>query len=155
MIKKLVLRFLNKFNFYHQSQIRKPDYHNFLNGILFSLKNNHNRKINIVQVGSNDGIHSDPLNQFVSDNQDNTILLAIEAQPEVFENLKKNYQHQKNILFFNGCIGDGSTKKFYFLNQEFKDFVNKEKTDGVSSLIEENLIKRLKRKGINDYKKIY
>jgi len=152
MLKKLVLKFLNKFNFYHTGQVRKADYKNFLDGLLYFLKNNLDRKINIVQVGSNDGVHSDPLNQFVSDNQDNAILLAIEPQLEIFEKLKKNYQHQKNVLYFNGVIGDGSIKNFFSLNQNFQEYT-KEKTDGVSSLIKENLTKRLKKKGIKDYKK--
>ena len=90
-MKKYLKIFLNKIGLYTKNQtlIKKKNYFNFLNGVLFSLIKR-KQKINIVQVGANDGVHGDPLYDFIKKYYQRTNLIAIEPQLKAFNELKKN-----------------------------------------------------------------
>ena len=64
-MKKFLKLLLNKIGLYTKKQTKlKKDYFNFLNGVIYSFINNEER-INIVQIGANDGVHGDPLHEFI------------------------------------------------------------------------------------------
>lgn len=154
-MKKYLKLFLNKIGLYTKNQTQtKKNYFNFLNGVLFSLIER-KQKINIVQVGANDGVHGDPLYDFIKKYYQRTNLIAIEPQLKAFNELKKNYQSVNNVSFFNGCVGDGNEHIFYSLNDNFKVLTGKKdiKFDGVSSLMKENLVKRLSLYNIDNFDK--
>ena len=88
-MKKYLKLFLNKIGLYTKNQTQtKKNYFNFLNGVLFSLIER-KQKINIVQVGANDGVHGDPLYDFIKRYYQRTNLIAIEPQLKAFNELKK------------------------------------------------------------------
>ena len=89
-MKKKIIKFLNKFNFFHKNQFPKKDYNNFIHGILLSLSMENKKKVKVVQVGANDGVHGDPLYDYTSKFADKIELLCIEPQLDTFSNLKKN-----------------------------------------------------------------
>ena len=122
-LKKIIDKILNKINYHHKNSFKKKDYNSFIEGILISeiLKN---KKIQIIQVGANDGVKGDPLRNFVTKYSDFIKLLAIEPQEVAFENLKKNYLGYKNIFFSNKAVGNGYEKNFYFFNKNYSDLNN-------------------------------
>jgi len=68
--------------------------------------------INVVQVGSNDGVSGDPLYKLIKKNV-GWEALFIEPVPYLFENLKSNYPIQERFKFENVAINDGSCQTFY------------------------------------------
>jgi FkbM family methyltransferase len=145
-MKSIIKKYLNAIGLFTLRQANEKKYYfNFLEGVLISLLCKNNNTLKIVQIGANDGVHGDPLHQFVRMFNNQIKLLAIEPQVKAFNQLKDNYKDLKNIFFFNGCIGDGTIKPFYSLNEKFKKISKKKdiKIDGVSSFEKQNLIKRL------------
>ena len=57
-----------------------------------------------VQIGANDGISSDPINKFVNSYGWSGVL--VEPQEDVFQTLRKNYQHRTNLILENTAITD-------------------------------------------------
>ena len=149
-LKKIIDKILNKINYHHKNSFKKKDYNSFIEGILISeiLKN---KKIQIIQVGANDGVKGDPLRNFVTKYSDFIKLLAIEPQEVAFENLKKNYLGYKNIFFSNKAVGNGYEKNFYFFNKNYSDLNNTNDTfDRHSSFEKSHLIKRISQKDIKE-----
>lgn len=151
-MKKKIIKFINKFNFFHKNQFPKKDYNNFIHGILLSISMENKKKVKIVQVGANDGFHGDPLYEYVTKFSDRIDLLCIEPQLIAFNDLKKNYENVANVYFSMNYIGDGEKKLFYSLNNNFKKIKeNKnQKLDGVSTLEKSNLANRLKKDGLKN-----
>ena len=153
-MKKKIIKFLNNFNLYHKKQFPKKDYSNFIHGILLSMSVESNKKVKIVQVGANDGIHGDPLYEYVTKFSERINLLCIEPQLSAFNSLKKNYQNISNVYFAMNCIGDGKEKLFYSLNENYKKMMGIQKIDSVSTLEKTNLTNRLKKdsfKNVDNY----
>jgi len=76
-----------------------------------------NSTIQVLQVGSNDGVSGDTLNKLIKEN----ILwqvLFVEPIPDLFEKLKQNYGSSKRFKFENAGINeDGSQQKFYKIGE--------------------------------------
>ena len=78
------------------------------NNLLYSIEDIleklfENKKINqLIQIGANDGKRFDTINKFIKKNSPHCIL--VEPIKEYFEQLKKNYELQKNIEFENLAI---------------------------------------------------
>jgi len=151
-MKKKIIKFINKFNFFHKNQFPKKDYNNFIHGILLSISMENKKKVKIVQVGANDGFHGDPLYEYVTKFSDRIDLLCIEPQLIAFNDLKKNYENVANVYFSMNYIGDGEKKLFYSLNNNFKKIKENQnqKLDGVSTLEKSNLANRLKKDGLKN-----
>jgi FkbM family methyltransferase len=60
-----------------------------------------------VQVGSNDGVHGDPLHELIEDNR-GWRALFIEPIPSIFARLKANYGDAARFAFANVAISDTS-----------------------------------------------
>jgi FkbM family methyltransferase len=61
--------------------------------------------IKFIQIGSNDGMHGDPLCHYINKNKWEGIL--VEPVPYLFEKLKKNYADSaSNLIFENKAIAD-------------------------------------------------
>jgi FkbM family methyltransferase len=69
--------------------------------------------VTFVQIGSNDGITNDPLNYFIRRYQWSGLL--VEPVPSLFEKLRRNYRHSRNLQFANVAIGthDGDAAFYY------------------------------------------
>ena len=57
-----------------------------------------------VQIGANNGLTDDPLRQFVTKYHWHGVL--VEPQPQVFQQLLKNYELEKQLAFENAAIAD-------------------------------------------------
>ena len=57
-----------------------------------------------VQIGANNGLTDDPLRQFVTKYHWHGCL--VEPQPQVFQQLLKNYAQEKQLAFENSAIAD-------------------------------------------------
>ena len=74
------------------------------------------RRLNIVQIGSNDGITGDPLYD-IAITRKNWNLLLVEPIPYMFNRLKENYPEEPRFTFENVAINDGTLQKFYFIRE--------------------------------------
>ena len=85
------------------------------------LRQNNNRKINIMQVGAHDGKTNDPIYKFIVNNYNHINLLCVEPQPELCVKILNNYDKLKQVLhIFNGCVGDGAKHtSFYRVKPRF------------------------------------
>ena len=57
-----------------------------------------------VQIGANNGLTDDPIRQFVTKYHWHGVL--VEPQPQVFQQLLKNYEQEKQLAFENTAIAD-------------------------------------------------
>jgi FkbM family methyltransferase len=57
-----------------------------------------------VQIGANNGLTDDPLRQFVT--KYHWLGVLVEPQPQVFQQLLKNYEQEKQLAFENAAIAD-------------------------------------------------
>lgn len=76
-------------------------------------------KVFFVQIGANNGVSNDPLNEFILNSGWSGIL--IEPLPDVFGVLKENYKETKaDLLFENVAIGsvNGEVPFFYIDNSD-------------------------------------
>ena len=73
--------------------------------------------VRFVQVGSNDGIHNDPIFP-ISSTSDMWSGILIEPVPYLFERLKQNYGHSARFIFENVAIGKlAGTMPFYYVSE--------------------------------------
>ncbi|MCJ2136375.1 FkbM family methyltransferase [Methylobacterium sp. J-026] len=98
----------------HTVQNDKPFITRRIEGI-FSKKD----KVFFVQVGSNDGLHGDPLNKLARYNSKYTGIL-IEPVKYAFEQLKSNYGNEDRFIFCNRAVSDGPSRKFYYVSSDAK-----------------------------------
>lgn len=72
-----------------------------------------------VQIGAHDGASGDPLHAFVKAGRLRGLL--IEAQPDVFERLKKTYEHNSGLTLLNLVVSAGATGTvpFYRIKPEY------------------------------------
>ena len=76
-----------------------------------------NRAIQVLQIGSNDGISGDTLNKLIEENSQWHVLF-VEPVPDLFEKLERNYGSSKRFKFENAGINDdGSQQKFYRIGE--------------------------------------
>ena len=84
--------------------------------------NNLNEPVKIIQIGSNDGLRSDPVRELIVDF--NCTALLVEADPICFEALKGNYSYfkEKNLIFEHAAIvpSEDNTLSFYSLSDEMR-----------------------------------
>ena len=87
---------------------------------------------NIIQIGANDGKRFDDLRPYIKSK--NKFCVLIEPLKKYFDELKKNYQNEKNFHFENSAITVGnedfeiySVKEKYL--QDFKNEVKEELKD--------------------------
>lgn len=80
--------------------------------IVQTLQNKPN--IFFIQVGSNDGLHGDPIQKLIINNK-HWRGIFIEPVKFLFNRLKSNYQEKQRFIFENVAIGEeqGETKFFY------------------------------------------
>jgi FkbM family methyltransferase len=86
-----------------------------LNRILHGEKN-----IQIVQIGSNDGLTGDPIFLLLQRNPSWKALL-VEPVPYLFERLRINYRGNGNVRFDNVAVADNAgTSAFYYVDATAK-----------------------------------
>lgn len=98
----------------------------------------------IIQIGSNDGKHGDPLFELIKKNK-NWNVLFVEPIPYLFEKLQDNYGQDSRFKFENIAINDGSQQIFYSVKKEAKNHLPNLPLwyDQLGSFIRENIINNL------------
>jgi FkbM family methyltransferase len=101
-------------------------------------------KVQIVQIGSNDGVNGDPIYDLLKNNT-NWRALFVEPIPYLFERLKKNYGIDDRFTFENVAINDGSSQIFYSVNEEAKTYLPNLPVwfDQLGSFNKNNILKHL------------
>lgn len=70
-------------------------------------------RINVVQIGANDGKINDPIFPFVMRNRSATRILLIEPQTEVVPFLRENYAGHPDATIHEGAIGNAEALHLY------------------------------------------
>jgi FkbM family methyltransferase len=74
----------------------------------------------VVQVGSNDGLHGDPIAGLIRSNPQWQVLF-IEPLPHVFQRLLANYCQSPNYRFENVAVSDKKeVRRLYYVSDEIK-----------------------------------
>ncbi len=81
-----------------------------------------NESLQVIQIGSNDGVSGDPLYKLVLKNKRWNVLF-VEPVPKLFEELKKNYGSSNRFAFENSAINEtGAPQIFYKIDEKaYKD----------------------------------
>lgn len=109
--------------------------------------------IHFLQIGSNDGVTSDPLFPYIK--QGNWKGILVEPVPEIFSQLVSNYSsYSDDLIFENVAIGDrDSVQKFYKVSDSFisdKPWINQ-----LGSFNKEVILRHRKKiKGIEKHIKV-
>jgi FkbM family methyltransferase len=100
--------------------------------------------LNIVQIGSNDGVTGDPIFELVRENKGWKVLF-VEPVPYLFDRLKMNYNLDSRFIFENVAINDGTNQVFYSVKEDAnKQIANLPSWyDQLGSFKRENIIKHL------------
>lgn len=80
------------------------------------MKLDHKNPVNVVQIGSNDGMTWDPIFS-IARTRNNWNLLLVEPLPYLFKQLKENYSKESRFTFENVAINDGTLQKFFFIRE--------------------------------------
>lgn len=85
--------------------------------------------LRIVQVGANDGKQGDPLWRVANLHPKRIQLLLCEPQPEIADELRRNYGNHPNVRVFEGAIGrPDSNLSLYRVKPEFWSMTNRNPT---------------------------
>ena len=101
-------------------------------------------EINIVQIGSNDGVSGDPINRLIKE-KSKWNALFVEPIPYLFNKLKNNYGPDPRFSFENVAINDGYEQVFYSIKEEAKSYIPNLPFwyDQLGSFDKENILKHL------------
>lgn len=119
-----ILYKINRKRFYYQKRILnyyKPWYPKLWESDILDLYNRSKKRINFIQIGSNDGVSGDPINKYIKDG--NWYGVLVEPVPFLFKRLLHNYygSHDK-LQFENSAISNESGKvKFYRIETDRLD----------------------------------
>jgi len=152
LLKNVIKNFLNKKNYFfvgdYEAYNRKFTYNIIYLLLFFILQKK--KSLNIIQVGANDGVISDPLNKFYKENKKNITIFFFEPHPDAYLKLKKNLKLYKNFFFFNKAVGNKGKKYFYFINKKSNKTSSVQDFSGLSGFEKQNFSKQ----GLSfDYKK--
>lgn len=93
----------------------------------------------VIQIGSNDGKRFDDLSNFIKKYSPKTIF--VEPIKSNFEDLKKNYPHNKNFVFENLAISVNDEIKQLYKVKDSKIHIYDEHILGITSFDQNHLIK--------------
>jgi FkbM family methyltransferase len=140
-IKSLIKGYLSKNGYNLVSKNSTILTKEFIYLLLFTIKK---KNIKIIQIGANNG--KDLLNEFNNDYHYKINYIGIEPQEIPFNQLKKTYENFNNFNLIRGCIGKAGKNNFFYYNENYKKYCDDKGlkfSNGVSSLVKENLTRRL------------
>jgi hypothetical protein len=109
-------------------------------------------KLNIVQIGANDGQINDPIYDFVIRNKEFTNIALIEPQTSIIKYLEKNYETHPNAGIYNVAIGPEQNLTLFrvkpeyydvFIKRYFQDSPNYRVPSGFTSSIKSHVVKHI------------
>ncbi|GAA1343542.1 hypothetical protein GCM10009647_087650 [Streptomyces sanglieri] len=77
------------------------------------------KPFNIVQIGANDGVHGDPIYDFVKEYKHSTNIILVEPVETLIPHLKENYAYHPSAEIVNKAIGDMSSIRLYGVKKEY------------------------------------
>ena len=146
IVKKLFKQFGLDISKLNNKQVGKLEW--LMLGVLSSLG-----KLNIVQIGANDGVINDPIYDFVMQYKEFTKVLLIEPLSEVIPYLTNNYSRHPDKIIFNGAIGEKDELTLYSIKKDFrskylptyaKGWPTYRASTGITSSKKSHLVKHLK-----------
>ena len=99
---------------------------------LIAVYANIRKNIYFLQVGANDGVSNDPLNEFIS--SFNWGGICVEPLPENFKKLRETYDGKSEVILVNAAVGNGDDQKIYFVNPQKAKALNIEIPDWFNQL---------------------
>jgi FkbM family methyltransferase len=105
--------FPNKLLYYEGKEVSQEEIQRIISSFSRATEN-----VFFIQIGSCDGCTDDPIHEFIV--RDSWSGILVEPVKYVFDDLVRNYQSQKNLIFENIAISD---------TEECKDFWYLRKTD--------------------------
>lgn len=78
-----------------------------------------NDRINILQIGANDGAINDPIFRTTSSYPKRTSIILVEPQADVVPYLKMNYKMHPEAYIFPGAVGSSSNLTLYRLKKAY------------------------------------
>ena len=115
----------------------------------------HNRNVNFIQIGANDGLRWDPIRRYVV--RDKWKGVFVEPIPDTFKMLKENYRYIKDseFVFVNAAVGASNSDDLFFwtCTREFLDSLSLEEKMyylRLASFDKEHLKKQLNQYENND-----
>ncbi|MCS4142545.1 hypothetical protein [Salinibacter ruber] len=107
----------------YQDVLRKELFLKKIQGALYS---NSSPRVNIVQVGANDGKTNDPIYDFIRENKENTNIILVGPTKQVIPYLRGNYSFHGTAEIVNKAIGldNESSLELYGLKEEYWEYVS-------------------------------
>lgn len=113
-------------------------------------------RVNIIQVGANDGRLSDPIFRFISKNVEQTSVVLVEPQPDVAEVLRDNYlfHPRKEVVCAAVGVCSSSVAMYRIRRDYWTHYVNSGKrpggsplkATGITSMSRDHVLSHLKKK---------
>lgn len=102
-------------------------------------------KINILQIGANDGITDDPIYRFVTTHSGIGSVVLVEPQQELIDKLRANYLGRDNVTVLNCAIdGERDERALYRIKPEYWFAYKGITGSGVSSFRKDYLLRKAK-----------
>ncbi len=96
--------------------------------MLSQFSSAHKRRVRFIQIGASDGLHSDPIREFVV--RDRWTGILVEPLPDSFVHLKRNYSYlrRRDLTFVNAALttSSASVMKLWTFNEHFLDRMSEE-----------------------------
>ena len=75
-------------------------------------------RLNVVQIGANDGMVNDPIFPFMKKHRDSTRVLLIEPQQQLIPHLKANYSWHPDATIVDAAIGPAGSMTLFSIRED-------------------------------------
>lgn len=149
-ILNVMIRMLHKFRrmFGLSEPLPNPDNNALANGFLngcLRLQVSLGKKINIIQIGANDGFTNDPIHEFIESHA-NVSGVFIEPLPDVFERLCETYKNKPEFHFINAAVASvsrqGKSLQLWRIKPEYDEYYKGIMASGITSANREYVLKK-------------
>lgn len=137
LLRRQFNRFMLRYR-YRLERTHKPD---LFAAIFNSYLERHGRRASFVQVGANDGIRFDPLNEFITSTCFDLSGLVVEPVPRYFRSLQKTYSASPKIVPVNVAIHNTVQQASLFVVDEGYEKQLPEWALGIASFSRPHLVR--------------
>lgn len=137
LLRRRFNRFMSRYR-YRLERTHKPD---MFAAIFNSYLERHGRSASFVQVGANDGIRFDPLNEFIRSTYFDLSGLVVEPVPRYFRSLQETYSASPKIVPVNVAIHNTVRQTSLFVVDERSESQLPEWALGIASFSRSHLVR--------------
>lgn len=129
---------------------KKPQRYHFVEGVLYALlarkqAENCDEKLNVLQIGANDGFTVDPLYTFCCQTEEKNVrMAAVEPISDVRKELNEYYRKHPSFQSYELLIGTYETGVLYAIKREFWGQYRGVIGSGISSLDYAHVLHKVK-----------